>query len=294
MNLDAHGTHPQFAHEALFHDGPAALVAALAPEVRAGLQGGDAVLVCLPEPAWALLSRALGDGAADVRYLPPDVRYGRPDVAMATVHDFVGAALADGARTAWSIGTIPFDGTARDRRWLRYEHAVGDVLGHVPLRAVCTYDTVVTPAALLTAARLAHDAPVAPLPSVELAVERPPVVAMTVTDVTVARRAIEAAFAGVVVGEARDDLRLVASELLTNAVRHGAPPIGLRAWAQPGEVLVEVVDHGGGWPDRYPDLRPNRGTSAGGYGWWLIGQLADAVELAHHHDRTTVTVTVRG
>ena len=287
------GPHPGFVHEALYHDGPAELVGALAPDVRAGLQRGDAVLVCLPPPDWARLSSALGDRAADVRYLPPDIRYGRPGVAMATLHDFVGAALDDGATTAWSIGTIPFDGTPRDRRWLRYEHAVDDVLGHVPLRAVCTYDIATTPAALLAAARRAHQPSVAPLPPVEAAFELPPVLALTVEDVTSARRSIEAAFADAVDADALGDLLLVTSELLTNAVRHGAPPIGVRAWRTPGEAVIEVVDHGTGWPDRYPDLRPNRGTAAGGYGWWLIGQLADAVEVSRRDERTTVTVTMR-
>jgi anti-sigma regulatory factor (Ser/Thr protein kinase) len=45
--------------------------------------------------------------------------------------------------------------------------------------------------------------------------------------------------------------------------------------------------------DRYPDLRPNRGPSDGGYGWWLVGQLADEVAVTRSAAGTVVTVAVR-
>ena len=86
------------------------------------------------------MQTALGRRAADVTHIAPDVRYSRPGVAMATVRRFADDAVAAGAPTAWSIGAIPFDGTPRDRRWVRYEEAVDDVLGQLPLRAVCAYD----------------------------------------------------------------------------------------------------------------------------------------------------------
>lgn len=45
-----------------------------------------------------------------------------------------------------------------------------------------------------------------------------------------------------------DHLRQVVENLLVNADRYGAPPIELRASAEGGEAVIEVVDHGGGLP----------------------------------------------
>ena len=48
-------------------------------------------------------------------------------------------------------------------------------------------------------------------------------------------------------GELRKRLRLVVSELVTNAVRHGAGAIELRLWREDAVVRGEVVDEGGGF-----------------------------------------------
>jgi anti-sigma regulatory factor (Ser/Thr protein kinase) len=71
----------------------------------------------------------------------------------------------------------------------------------------------------------------------------------------------------------RQTLRLLISELVTNAIRHGGSkrPLVLRArWD--GEVRVEVVDHGDGFLPR-----PRAGTveDPGGFGLFLVGRLAD-------------------
>lgn len=77
-------------------------------------------------------------------------------------------------------------------------------------------------------------------------------------------------------GDAVDEVALVASELLGNAVRHAAPLsrdcLLLRWRVLPGAVQVEVVDGGGG---------PVRVTAAGpgatsGRGMHLVSELADA------------------
>jgi anti-sigma regulatory factor (Ser/Thr protein kinase) len=286
--------HERFAHEAVFHDGPDALAAELAAAVLAGMAVGDAVLVCLRDREWWPLRDALGPRAAAVVHIAPDVRYSRPGVAMATVRRFADEALAGGAATAWSIGAIPFERTARDRRWVRYEAAVDEVLGSLPLRAVCAYDTATTPAAMLDAARRTHG-PHRSEPVMASAGRPPTAPVFGLRDATPAavRAALGRAFAGTLDAERLDDVLLIASELVTNARRHGAPPVAVRAWSLDGGMVLEVTDRGTGLVDRYPDLRPNRGTSDGGYGWWLVGQLADDVDVASEGGRTTVTVGVR-
>jgi anti-sigma regulatory factor (Ser/Thr protein kinase) len=73
--------------------------------------------------------------------------------------------------------------------------------------------------------------------------------------------------------EERQTLRLLVSEVVTNAVRHGSSdePLELRArWND--EVRVEVVDHGDGF---LPQPRRGQLEDPGGFGLYLVGCLAD-------------------
>jgi signal transduction histidine kinase len=68
-------------------------------------------------------------------------------------------------------------------------------------------------------------------------------------------------------------LKLLVSELVTNAVRHGGPggPVELRAtWDS--EIRVEVQDHGAGFS---PEQRERAPDEPGGFGRYLVARLAD-------------------
>jgi anti-sigma regulatory factor (Ser/Thr protein kinase) len=70
-----------------------------------------------------------------------------------------------------------------------------------------------------------------------------------------------------------ETLRLLVSELVTNAVRHGGgdAPVEVHAvWNS--EVRVEVVDRGGGFT---PGPRDGPLDEPGGFGLLLVGRLAD-------------------
>lgn len=69
-------------------------------------------------------------------------------------------------------------------------------------------------------------------------------------------------------------LELAASELVTNAVRHGKEPIELIMALLADRVRVEVHDHGGG----QPAIRPAQptGPEIGGWGLYMVDQLVDA------------------
>jgi anti-sigma regulatory factor (Ser/Thr protein kinase) len=87
-----------------------------------------------------------------------------------------------------------------------------------------------------------------------------------------------------------ETLRLLVSELVTNAVRHGDgdEPLELHArWND--EVHVEVCDHGVGFS---PAPRIGALDEPGGFGLYLVGRLADrwGVETA---DGTTVWFVLR-
>jgi anti-sigma regulatory factor (Ser/Thr protein kinase) len=70
--------------------------------------------------------------------------------------------------------------------------------------------------------------------------------------------------------ERRADVLLLATELVTNAVRHGSPPISLVVERQDACLRIEVEDAGDGRPARDPEPGP-----AGGWGLLLVEEAAD-------------------
>ncbi|MFE7182336.1 ATP-binding protein [Streptomyces erythrochromogenes] len=84
--------------------------------------------------------------------------------------------------------------------------------------------------------------------------------------------------AGWGVSERRDDIRLCASELAANAVLHGAPPgreFSVRLTQERDVLWIEVRDSGPGCPV----LRQQGSEAEGGRGLWLVGVLADELEV---------------
>jgi len=94
------------------------------------------------------------------------------------------------------------------------------------------------------------------------------------TSVARARTQVCEAMAPDLQDEQVETLRLLVSELVTNAVRHGHhgdDPVEVHAhWN--AEVRVEVVDHGDGFQ---PTPRFGRSDEPGGFGLFLVGRLAD-------------------
>jgi anti-sigma regulatory factor (Ser/Thr protein kinase) len=86
-----------------------------------------------------------------------------------------------------------------------------------------------------------------------------------------ARRAVRQWLDHLVVDAARaDDLVLVVSELVTNAVVHARSPAQLIATADDGRVRVEVHDH-----DPSPPRPRTTATDVGGFGLPIVEQLTD-------------------
>ncbi|MBD8079423.1 ATP-binding protein [Cellulosimicrobium arenosum] len=66
-------------------------------------------------------------------------------------------------------------------------------------------------------------------------------------------------------------LVLVASELATNALRHGNPPIRVRLLSDGREIAVDVIDHS---PEQAPVVAGRRAPGAGGFGLVLACRAA--------------------
>lgn len=95
-------------------------------------------------------------------------------------------------------------------------------------------------------------------------------------------------------GDRLDDVRLVVSEVVTNAVRaQGAASTGhdidLRWDVDDRRVRLVVRDHGGGFEPPSDPPWPGH-EREGGYGLPLISALADSVEYSRLDDGTEVAV----
>jgi len=100
-----------------------------------------------------------------------------------------------------------------------------------------------------------------------------------------ARRKVCDAIGPVLADGASDTLKLLVSELVTNAIRHGGhgDPVEVHAsWNS--VVRVEVCDGGGGFS---PHPRFGAPDDPGGFGLYLVGQLADSWGV-ETEDGTTV------
>lgn len=89
-----------------------------------------------------------------------------------------------------------------------------------------------------------------------------------------------------------DDLELIASELATNAVVHGAPPITLAirtAEARGEPIRLEVTQ---GLTANRPGIRTDAARGRGGYGLRLIAGLADDWGTASTRDTLTTWASV--
>jgi anti-sigma regulatory factor (Ser/Thr protein kinase) len=84
-----------------------------------------------------------------------------------------------------------------------------------------------------------------------------------------ARRAVERLS---FLGETLSDVKLLVSELVTNAVKYGEGAVHLDVSSGAGCVRVEVVDDGRGF---VPEARDRPATEVGGWGLPTVAAIAD-------------------
>ncbi|GAA3715775.1 ATP-binding protein [Streptomyces tremellae] len=87
----------------------------------------------------------------------------------------------------------------------------------------------------------------------------------------------------------RDDVLLVVSELVTNALRHAGGARGLRVALRPAGVEVTVQD---GSTRRPVERGHGRNWLPGGYGWPMVCRLAEVAVVPLGSDGKLVRATV--
>ncbi|GHE04809.1 ATP-binding SpoIIE family protein phosphatase [Streptomyces alanosinicus] len=103
-------------------------------------------------------------------------------------------------------------------------------------------------------------------------------------DVSRARRLVRDQLAAWELADASFPTELMVSELVTNAIRYGRPPIQLRLIHQDSTLICEVYDSSG----TSPHMRRARIFDEGGRGLLLVAQLAE--RWGTRHDRVGKTV----
>ena len=300
-------------HTGLLYQGDREYAVEAGGFLRDGLEQGNRALVMAPPARVDLLRSELGVDADEVTFVEDSVAYAPQWNAYRVLLDF--AAEAPGVRSTviaeqGLAGRVP----AELRDYRRLEAAVNLVFAEHPVDVLCPYDAAALPADLLDIALHTHGAVLsggAPAPndrfgdpSVLLAdlatVVSPPSDATTLdclstSDIAEARRLVRRRGAEVGLGpDVVDDMALAVTEVLTNALVHGAPPAMLHVY-DAGTTWVFHVQDGGREPvDPLAGLLPPSQPSDHGYGLWLARQLCAAVDVGNDTSGTHVRLHARG
>lgn len=294
----------RYVHDALFFGSTDELAAATVPFVREGLAAGDAVVVAASATTADVVRTAV-DGDERVRVVERADSYARRTPAAVTRFRRLADELAaTGASRVRVIGETDFGSTHREwLEWQRYEAVINHALAGWPLWGLCVFDTTRLPDQVLDAVARTHPTvlagrtrtanprfvdpatylrglPVLPEP---LQGTRPRLAVDDVADPIALRHAVVAELSAV--GGPREtveDFLLAVDEMVSNAVRHGAPPVGLRLWTSAERVVCTVSDSGPGPTDPFAGFGPAHGVdlSRGGMGLWLARQLCDHVDIS--------------
>ncbi|MGC4897219.1 anti-sigma factor RsbA family regulatory protein [Micromonospora sp. DT31] len=312
MRTGAASGHLGYFHEALVYDSDEELLAVVVPFLRDGAAAGEPTAVNLSERHTDLVRRALPTGAG-VTFLPVADGRARPAVALRACRDLLASWVAAGASQIRLVGELPpvMLGATWDW-WARYESAINQAYGEFPLWGICAYNRRRAPAHVLADVARTHPLMARPdggheatglytEPETYLAECRPapldpvqrstPLVELVDPTPAHARAAVRGADQGLLTSDGLDDLVMAVSEVVSNALRHGEPPVRMRLWRAADRIVVTVHDRGDGPKDPYAGLLPAGDGSDGGLGLWISHQSCDHVTQLRGTDGFTIRLT---
>jgi anti-sigma regulatory factor (Ser/Thr protein kinase) len=282
-------------HEAGFYGSDAEFRALIVPFAEEGIAAGEPVIIGYDDRKNGLVRSWLTDPAA-VQFVGDKGLYTTPAGAIAAYRRLFETHVALGARQIRIAGDVPHPGNGgRFEGWDRYESAINTVWQDFPVWGRCLYDIGTTPAAVLDVVERTHPHIVSPsgvrrasgryqdalafegLPYAPDPLEdAPPAAELVDRPAAEARRALTQAADDRIPPAIQQDLLIGVTEAVTNAQRHGRPPVTVRIWAAPDRIVVTVHDTGHGPADRLAGLVPAPGSTPDrrlGMGLWVIHQL---------------------
>jgi anti-sigma regulatory factor (Ser/Thr protein kinase) len=293
-----------YRHDGLLYDDDEHLARVAAPFLRAGLAAGGAALIATTPRAASVLREAVGEHPMLHVLDRSDAYPSRTPAGITRLRRLAEEHAGEGVPQVRVVGEVDFGPTERDwLEWQRYESVVNEALADWPLWGVCVFDTQRLPGPLLDTAVATHSTllgadgrtgnpgfvePAAylralPVPVEPLEATPPRLSAPDVSDFAGLRHGVAAELART--GADEDlvgDFLLAADEMVSNAVRHGRPPVSLRLWTAPDRIVCTIGDGGPGWDDPFAGYGPAHGDdlSRGGMGLWLARQLCDHVDIS--------------
>jgi anti-sigma regulatory factor (Ser/Thr protein kinase) len=308
------GKDTTLVHQALVYSGEGEFLAAAVPFLRAGLTAADVVLVAAVPPRLDGVRRALGPAGEPVLFIDVAEWYRHPVRTLAAYEDFLRAQAPRRVRVLAELD-LSARAAPEAREWMRYEAVVNAAFGTSGAHALCAYDRHTAPPGVLADVRRTHRELVEggrPRPNAgytdperigaELDREPlplPPVfdtISIESADLHDVRAFVRARAAPYGLPEdALSGLLVAVTELATNAVKHGTPPMAVRLWAEGGDLICEVADCGCWRPRPAATLgfAPPASAASGGFGLWGVRMLADSVQIRAGWDGTVVRLRMR-
>ncbi|GAB3325391.1 sensor histidine kinase [Geodermatophilus aquaeductus] len=301
------------AHDALVYDTPEQVAEVAAPWLLEGLAAGDAAVIATGPETAGPLREAVGEDPRVFVVERHDLYRSRTPTAVTAFRRFAAEHAAPGRRVR-AVGEVDFGATVADwREWQAYESVINAAFAPFPLWGLCVFSATL-PEPLLATARHTHPGLVTadgwtanrdyvdpatylrtlPVPDEPLEATPPALADDAIADYTGLRHAVRALLE--TVDGPRDvleDFLMAVDEMASNAVRHGAPPAGLRLWTAPGRLVCTVRDSGRGWDDPFAGYGPAHGAdlSHGGMGLWLARQLCDHVAIRRDEHGVSVRLS---
>ncbi|MEV0716594.1 anti-sigma factor RsbA family regulatory protein [Asanoa sp. NPDC050611] len=305
--------HVGYFHEAVCYASDEELLAVVLPFLVGGVDSKEPTVVALGPEKADLVRRALpGSCLSGVSFLTGGSMYARPAAAIRAYRELLAGHVADGAGQIRIVGEIPRPSLgATWNWWARYEAAINHAYDEFPLWSLCAYDTRITPSTVLSDVLRTHPrslhadgrhepsptyaAPTSflsawPPVAVDPLEEGPPLITLVDPTAAGARHAVRLVDPGLP-GDETEELVIAVSEVVTNALRHGLPPVRVRYWAGADRIVVSVTDGGAGPSDPYAGLLPSRDSSTGGLGLWITHQSCNYVAFSRDEAGFTLRLT---
>jgi anti-sigma regulatory factor (Ser/Thr protein kinase) len=312
MSPHSGSPHTRLVHRAMLHSDDEAYLGAAIPFLTEGQEAGETVLAVVPATTEDRLRRALGPLADALEFRDADHWYSHPTRTIAAYSSFIDHHPAGRIRALaepCSKARTP----AETAEWTRYESIVNQAFADVDGAVLCMYDRRTTAPEVLDGALCTHpelvdgsgpqanDAFLDP-PEVYAEVDRRPLPPVPPDAHEMAVDSIDlCALRAFVGGHAEDhgitparlhDLLVATTEVATNAIRHGLPPVTCRTWTDDGDLVVDVTD-GGHWrPEGLPGFLPPDPLVRAGFGLWGVRMLCPLVHLRTGPTGTDVRLRV--
>jgi anti-sigma regulatory factor (Ser/Thr protein kinase) len=299
-----------FIHQVLLYESPQQFLAGAAPFIRDGLDRGEPILAVTTQSNSSLLRDSLGGLVHGVEFVDQAAWYDTPGRALAACHRYLREHIDNHERVRL-IGEPIW--TGRDAletvEWKRFEAIVNVAFARSRAWMLCSYDSSVLPAEVVADARRFHpqlsggsaneqyldpaafsaeyDREQLHGPGEGFAAQNFDADPGPVRQFVAAHGARHGLH-----GPRLDDLILVANEVATNAIRHGAGYGQVRLWRDGPWVLCEITDPGYA-DDGLLGCLPPDADADHGHGLWIARQMCDLLQIRTRQPGTTVRMYMR-